>query len=153
MEPIISTTCHSYLLAWHPKCTAGHPAPLMMWPLLSCLALTLFTLYDLSLLHTSKALLSLYWTTCIYFEPSTLSLGLPRWLSSKESACSAGDAGDVGSTPVLGRSLEEGMATDSSILAWRIPWIEDLGGLKFIRSQRVGYDWSDWAHTFFLLHV
>ena len=36
--------------------------------------------------------------------------------------------------------LEEGMATDSSILAWRIPWTEEPGGLKSIESQRVGHD-------------
>ena len=33
--------------------------------------------------------------------------------------------------------LEEGMATHSSILAWRIPWIEEPGGLQFMGSQRV----------------
>ena len=32
------------------------------------------------------------------------------------------------------------MATHSSILAWRIPWIEEPGGPKSIGSQRVGYD-------------
>ena len=37
-------------------------------------------------------------------------------------------------------SLEEGMATHSSILAWRIPWTEDLGGLQSMGSQRVGHD-------------
>ena len=44
--------------------------------------------------------------------------------------------------PSLGRedSLEEGMATPSSILAWRIPWTEEPGGLQFIRSQSVGHD-------------
>ena len=36
--------------------------------------------------------------------------------------------------------LEEGMATQSSILAWRITWTEDPGGLQFIGSQRVRYD-------------
>ena len=36
--------------------------------------------------------------------------------------------------------LEEGMATHSSILAWRIPWTEEPGGLQFIGSQRVGHD-------------
>ena len=36
--------------------------------------------------------------------------------------------------------LEEGMATHSSILAWRIPWIEDPGGLQSMSSQRVGHD-------------
>ena len=36
--------------------------------------------------------------------------------------------------------LEEGMATHSSILAWRIPWTEEPGGLQSIGSQRVGHD-------------
>ena len=39
--------------------------------------------------------------------------------------------------------LEEGMATHSSILAWRIPWTEEPGGLQSRGSQRVGHDWSD----------
>ena len=37
-------------------------------------------------------------------------------------------------------SLEEGMATHSSILAWRIPWREEPDGLQFRVSQRVGRD-------------
>ena len=36
--------------------------------------------------------------------------------------------------------LEESMATHSGILAWRIPWTEEPGGLQSIGSQRVGYD-------------
>ena len=42
----------------------------------------------------------------------------------------------------LGREdpLEEGMATHSSILAWRIPWTEEPGRLQSIGSQRVGHD-------------
>ena len=42
----------------------------------------------------------------------------------------------------LGRenSLEEEMATHSSILAWEIPWIEEPGGLQSMGSQRVGHD-------------
>ena len=42
--------------------------------------------------------------------------------------------------------LEKGLAIHSSILAWRIPWIEESGGLQSTGSQRVGHDWSDWAH-------
>ena len=41
---------------------------------------------------------------------------------------------DTGSIPVLGRSMEEGMATHSSILAWRIPWTEEPGELQSIVS-------------------
>ena len=42
----------------------------------------------------------------------------------------------------LGREdpLEKGMATHSSILAWRIPWAEELGRLQSMESQTVGYD-------------
>ena len=36
--------------------------------------------------------------------------------------------------------LEEGMATHSSILAWRIPWTEEPGEVQSIGSQRVGHD-------------
>ena len=39
------------------------------------------------------------------------------------------------------------MATHSSILAWRIPWTEEPGGLKSMGSQRVGHDRRDPAHT------
>ena len=36
--------------------------------------------------------------------------------------------------------LEKEMATDSSILAWKIPWTEEPGGLQSVGSQRVGQD-------------
>ena len=36
--------------------------------------------------------------------------------------------------------LQEGMATHSRILAWRIPWTEEPGGLLSIESQRVRHD-------------
>ena len=36
--------------------------------------------------------------------------------------------------------LEEGMATQSSILGWRIPWTEEPGGLQSMGSQRAGYN-------------
>ena len=42
--------------------------------------------------------------------------------------------------------LEEGMATHSSILAWRIPWTEEPGGLQSMQLWRVGRDWK--ANTF-----
>ena len=68
-----------------------------------------------------------------------------RWASlvaqMVESVCSAGD---------LGREapLEEGRATHSSILAWRIPWTEEPGGLQSLGSQRVRHDWVPGPFTF-----
>ena len=49
----------------------------------------------------------------------------------------------------LGRGdpLEEGMATHSSTLTWRIPGTEEPGGLQSMGSQRVGHDRSDLALT------
>ena len=38
--------------------------------------------------------------------------------------------------------MEKEMATHSSILAWRIPWMEEPGGLQSTGSQRVGHDWA-----------
>ena len=43
--------------------------------------------------------------------------------------------------------LEKEMATHSSILAWRIPWTEEPGGLQSMGSHRVRHDRSDLAHT------
>ena len=45
----------------------------------------------------------------------------------KNPLAGAGDARDTGSIPGSGRSPGEGMATHSSILAWRIPWTEEPG--------------------------
>ena len=43
--------------------------------------------------------------------------------------------------------LENGMATHSSILAWRIPWTEEPGKLQFTGSQKVRCDWATFTHT------
>ena len=58
------------------------------------------------------------------------------WLSGKESAWNVRDERrgfDLGQKDLL----EEGMATHSSTLAWRMPWTEEPGGLQCIGSQRV----------------
>ena len=52
----------------------------------------------------------------------------------KESACTAGDPDSI---PGLGRSPGEEMATNSSILAWRIPWTKEPGRLQSMGLQRV----------------
>ena len=58
----------------------------------------------------------------------------------KNPAADAGDLGDVGSIPGWDDPLEEGMATHSSILAWKIPWTEEAGRLQSMGLQRVRHD-------------
>ena len=55
--------------------------------------------------------------------------------------------------PSLGQGdpLEKEMATHSSVLAWKIPWTEGPGGLQFILSQRVRYNWVT-EHSQRLVH-
>ena len=66
-------------------------------------------------------------------------MGFPGSSAGKESACNVGDPGLI---PRLGRFPGEGkgMATCSSILAWRSPWTEEPGGLQSMGSKRVERD-------------
>ena len=59
----------------------------------------------------------------------------------KNSPANAGDVKRHGFNPWVGKiPLEEDMATHSSVLAWRIPWKEESGGLGPIAVQRVRHD-------------
>ena len=53
----------------------------------------------------------------------------------KNPPVTAGDIRDAGSILGSGDAMEEGTGTHSSILAWRIPWTEEPGGLQFIGSD------------------
>ena len=46
--------------------------------------------------------------------------------------------------------LEKEMATHYSVLAWRIPWMGEPGGLQSMGSHRVGHDWATSLHFAFL---
>ena len=71
--------------------------------------------------------------------------GFPGAASGKEPACQCRRQ-EMWVQSLSGHyPLEEGMATHSSILAWRIIWTEEPGGLQSIVSQRVGHNWSDLA--------
>ena len=65
-------------------------------------------------------------------------IGHSRWLSGKESTYQSRRL----QVPSLGQKdpLEGEMATNSSILAWEIPWIEEPGGLQSKGSQKVRHD-------------
>ena len=61
-------------------------------------------------------------------------------LVPKNPPANAEDTREMGLVPGSEDPLEEGTATHSSILAWRIPWTEEPGGLQSIASQRVGHN-------------
>ena len=61
---------------------------------------------------------------CLHSLPSPVFLGFPGGSDGKESAC---NVGDLGSIPGWDDPLEEGMATHSSLLAWRIPMDRGAG--------------------------
>ena len=82
----------------------------------------------------------------------TIGVGFPGGSTVKNLPAKAGEAKDTGLILGSGRFLEEGMATQSSILAWRIPWTEELG-LQSKGPQRVEYDCSDLAHTYAFVSV
>ena len=60
----------------------------------------------------------------------------------KNPPANAGDFRDPGWSLSGEDPLEEAIATHSSILAWRIPWTEEPGGLQSIELQRVRHNWS-----------
>ena len=66
--------------------------------------------------------------------------GLPMWHHGKESTCQCRRHKRCGFFLGQKDPLEEEMATHSSILAWRIPWTEEPGGLQSTGLQRVGHD-------------
>ena len=73
-----------------------------------------------------------------------LNWSFPGVSDGKESACNVGDPGSI---PGSGRPLEKGMATHSSILAWRMLWTEEPGW-----SQSMGHKESDTTEQLTLTH-
>jgi len=68
-------------------------------------------------------------------------LGFSGGASSKELTCQCRRCKKCQFDPWVRKTLlEEGMTTHSSILAWRIPWTEELDGVSSIGSQRVRHD-------------
>ena len=75
--------------------------------------------------------------TSFYSDSADLTQQFREGSSGKESACNAGDQGSV---PGMGRFLGGENATPSSILAWKIPWTEEAGGLQSMGLQRVRHN-------------
>ena len=74
-------------------------------------------------------LLCMLWQNKDIFRCLRKPCGFPGDSVVKNPPANAGDTGDAGSIPGLGRSLEKEMATHPSVLAWAIPWTEEPGRL------------------------
>ena len=85
----------------------------------------------------------IYYLEAFYVSLSLLK-GRPRWISGKESACQWRRWMQVWS---LGQKdpLEKEIATHSSILAWKIPWAGETGGLQSPGSQKCPTGLNDWT--------
>ena len=77
--------------------------------------------------HKKRAASSVHTSHYHNCFPAQLPKNFPGGSDSKESACSAGDMGAI---PGQEDPLEKGMATHSSILAWKTHWAEEPGGLE-----------------------
>ena len=78
---------------------------------------------------------------------NTVTPGFPDGASVKEPSCQCKRHKRRGFDPLVGKIPMDGMATRSSILAWRIPWTEEPGRLQSKGLQRVRHDWRVLTHT------
>ena len=118
----------------HPYMTTGKTIALTRGPFVDKVMLLLFYMLFrlvITFLPRSKCLL-ISWLQ----SPSAVILERQKIKSETVSTVSPSISHEV-----MGPDAMEGeMATDSSILAWRIPWIEEPGGLQSIQSQRAEHD-------------
>ena len=83
-----------------------------------------------------------YYIFRIFASESFLMTGLPQWLNGNESACNAGASGGPWVHSLGGEyPLEKEMVTHSSILAWKIPWMEEPAELQSIGLQSTEHNW------------
>ena len=127
----------------HVHCSVIHSSPDTDITLVSIHA----WIRNLSLSHTHTHTQE-YYSAMRKKETLPFTTWMDLWASQvvlvvQNPPSSAGDVRDTGSIPGSEDPLEKGMATHSSILAWRIPWTEEPGGLQSRGSHRVRQDWSN----------
>ena len=80
-----------------------------------------------------------YFSFLDYLTRVTAPTGFPDGPVGKESSCNVGDTGNEGQSLGQEGSLEDKIATHSSILAWKIQWIKEPGRLESKGSNRAGH--------------
>ena len=95
----------------------------------------------LVLCHPLLLLPSIFPSTRVFSNKLALPIRWPKYWSFSFSVSPSNEC-SLGPVRSLGREdpLEKELATHSSILAWRILWTEEPGGLQSMGSQRVGHD-------------
>ena len=84
--------------------------------------------------------------------PIAFNPGFPAGISGKELYCQCRRHETWVQSLHWQDPLEEEMATNPNILAWRIPWTEEPGKVQSIGSQRAGHGWNDLACTHIALN-
>ena len=96
------------------------------------------------LCHRSRKRLYLLGLEClgVHMQMGSRRLAQERWRRLADPSGAEGARGkELALRSLSGKDLlEKEMATHSSILAWKIPWTEEPGGLQSKESQRVGHD-------------
>ena len=93
-----------------------------------------------------------HFRTCIPWNLNAIMIWyLPSFAGGSDSKASAYSVGDLGLIPGLERSPGKEIATHSSSLAWKIPWMEEPGRLQSMELQRAGHDWVI-SLSFFYFH-
>ena len=125
-----------FSIAAAPLCIPTQGVGRLHFPYVLCSIHSLEIFLMMAILTSERGFLSVD-LVCIDLIISVSSL---VWLSSKDSACSAGDARDLDLVPEWGRSPGEGKGNHSSILSWKIPRTEETSRLPSMGLQRVRHD-------------
>ena len=131
MQPLLLTLDEGYLLMAAPPILEHGVAPLDLLGPVQPLLLDMGLLYRLSHQGSPRIFIAIL----LIIIPISIK-DFPDGSDGKASVYSAGDPGSI---PGSGRSLEEEMAVHSRTIAWKTPWMEESGSLQSMGSQRVGH--------------
>ena len=152
-----------------------HLSELQLWPLQTIINITMgktllkHRFYDVTFLpknssfpfHFGSTPIFLTWCGHIYFLALTLSSPPGFWagfstalniLSPPWTTLICSSVHNLGISFPKKTFSEKAMATHSSTLAWKIPWMEEPGGLQSMGSLRVGHDWDTSFSLFTFMH-
>ena len=151
-----------FQICWHIECSTFTTSSLRIWNSsggIPSLPLALFVVM-LPKVHLTSHSSQTIWVQISAPTPSSylnyvtfLSLSIPMdreawWAAVHGVAKSRTGLSDFTFTFHF-HALEKEMATHSSVLAWRIPWMREPGGLLSMGSHRVGHDWRNLAAAAF----